>query len=226
MCIECCIVLLRVGHHHHSSPPIWFLLQVRLAQGHNCLPAAQYSAHVGEGAGFIGSTISQLYSTVYGKVFHLHTQYSELGTWQHCRDNLTIFFRPKIVYYCFVWLFHLENVALHFSYFFFSQMPYYSTLSHKNGRLPSSDSITLLQFVITLIMPHIFSISAVLFTFVWNQKGNETVKSFCLKRWMTRSFKWPCHEIFCHFFHEWNPPGPLINRLNWCWWKICFHGDK
>ena len=38
--------------------------------------------------------------------------------------------------------------------------------------------------------------------------------------------KWQCHEICWLFFlHESNPPGPLINRLTWFFWKICFRRD-
>ena len=38
-------------------------------------------------------------------------------------------------------------------------------------------------------------------------------------------FLWQCHEIFCIFFHESNPSGPLINSLKWFCWKICFRED-
>ena len=35
-----------------------------------------------------------------------------------------------------------------------------------------------------------------------------------------------CHEIFyLYFFHESNPPGPLINRLKWFCLKIHFRED-
>ena len=38
--------------------------------------------------------------------------------------------------------------------------------------------------------------------------------------------KWPCHEIFLHFFpHELNPSGPLINMLQKFLYKIRFRGD-
>ena len=33
------------------------------------------------------------------------------------------------------------------------------------------------------------------------------------------SLNWQCHNIFRHFFHESNPPGPLIK---WLCWKISF----
>ena len=35
-----------------------------------------------------------------------------------------------------------------------------------------------------------------------------------------------CHEIFdLYFFHEWNPSGPLINRLKWFCLIIRFRED-
>ena len=38
--------------------------------------------------------------------------------------------------------------------------------------------------------------------------------------------KGQCHEIFyLYFFHESNPPGPLIKRLKWFFFKICFCED-
>ena len=40
-----------------------------------------------------------------------------------------------------------------------------------------------------------------------------------------KALKWQCHEIFCIFFHESNPSGPLINSLKWFPWKICFRED-
>ena len=30
--------------------------------------------------------------------------------------------------------------------------------------------------------------------------------------------------VICFLLHVSNPPGPLINRLKWFWWKIHFHG--
>ena len=39
------------------------------------------------------------------------------------------------------------------------------------------------------------------------------------------NLKWQCHEIFCIFFYETNPPRTLINRLKWLGWKIRFRGD-
>ena len=54
------------------------------------------------------------------------------------------------------------------------------------------------------------------------------VKYLALKCFWTSSFeilKWQSHEIFLHFFQKSSPPGPLINRLKWCCWKIRFGGD-
>ena len=39
------------------------------------------------------------------------------------------------------------------------------------------------------------------------------------------NLKWQCHEIFCIFFYETNPPRTLIKRLKWLGWKIRFRGD-
>ena len=40
----------------------------------------------------------------------------------------------------------------------------------------------------------------------------------------TATLKWRCQENF-GFFHERNPPGPLINRLKWFCLMIRFRGD-
>ena len=32
-------------------------------------------------------------------------------------------------------------------------------------------------------------------------------------------------DCLAFFLYETNPPGPLINRLKWFCWKICFRGD-
>ena len=51
-----------------------------------------------------------------------------------------------------------------------------------------------------------------------------------LNYWQCRRFgdtvKGQCHENFVIFsFHELKPSGPLIYRLKWFCWKICFHED-
>ena len=46
------------------------------------------------------------------------------------------------------------------------------------------------------------------------------------KKWIKQILKRQCHEIFdLYFFHEWNPSGPLINRLKWFCFKIRFRQD-
>ena len=63
---------------------------------------------------------------------------------------------------------------------------------------------------------------------------NKTALLHVLKcRFFFRSvdplMKWPCYDIFWHFFISWiqpaPPPPPLINRLNWVCGKIRFHKD-
>ena len=62
----------------------------------------------------------------------------------------------------------------------------------------------------------------------------ENAANFALKIWelvnnssksLSMDLKWQCHEIFWHFFHESNLPRPLLNRLKWFCWKVCFRGD-
>ena len=46
---------------------------------------------------------------------------------------------------------------------------------------------------------------------------------FC---YLNKFLKWPCQEIFLHFFINYsNPSGPLINRLKLFLLKIRFRGD-
>ena len=44
--------------------------------------------------------------------------------------------------------------------------------------------------------------------------------------YLNKFLKWPCQEIFLHFFINYsNPSGPLINRLKLFLLKIRFRGD-
>ena len=56
--------------------------------------------------------------------------FAELGTRQHCRDNVTMFSGQIIVYYCVYircgWLLHLDTEAIQFLYFVLSLKLYYA----------------------------------------------------------------------------------------------------
>ena len=60
--------------------------------------------------------------------------------------------------------------------------------------------------------------------FRYNMRSLQKLAADLFLRWgVFRVFyvlKWQCHEIYWHFFHEKNPPGPLINNVKWFRWDI------
>ena len=61
--------------------------------------------------------------------------------------------------------------------------------------------------------------------FCQGQHGMIHGRFFNVSQRHLTSLKEQCHKIFQHFFHESNPPEPLIKRIKWFCKLFRFHGD-